>query len=333
MRVTPVEIDWHTGLSIYASEAFLRTVSDEYGWLGGVDDTGKLLCVLPYSVIRKALFRLIRFPMQTMPLHRELSLEEERSFLNSAVIYLRSLGADLIIPATFNTVFRTYPDGAIAAPFGSYILDLRQSEETLWKNLHQKHRNVIRNAMKKGVAVWSGLEHLETAYNLTLASFRRSASGLIARKRVEARMDYETFKNQVLSLGENVLVLAAEYQGVVQGCAVIPFSRYSAYYMHGGSIPNPLSGATNLLQWEAIRRCRDLEVCRYDFFGGRVEPEKGSKIEGIMKFKERFGGEWIQGYMWKYAFRPLRNCLYSLAVRIRSGGDVVDQESHKLAEA
>lgn len=333
MRATPIEINWHPGLSIFASEAFLKTVSNEYGWLGGYDDSGKLLCLLPYSVIRKALFRLIRFPVQTIPLDGELSLEQERSFLNSAVAYFRSLGADLVIPATFNTVFRTYPDGAVAAPFGSYIIDLRQPEESLWKNLHQKHRNVIRNAMKKGVTIRSGLEHLDTAYNLTLESFRRSAKGLVARKRVESRMDYKTFRNQVLSLGENVLILAAELQGVVQGCAVIPFSSYSAYYMHGGSIPNPLSGATNLLQWEAIRRCRDLGVCRYDFFGGRVEPEKGSKIEGIMKFKERFGGEWTQGYMWKYAFRPFGDCLYSLAVRLRSGGDVVDQECHKLVQA
>ena len=58
MKAVKVDIDWHPGLSIYASEAFLKTVSEEYGWVGGTDDNGKLLCVLPYSLIRKAVFSL-----------------------------------------------------------------------------------------------------------------------------------------------------------------------------------------------------------------------------------------------------------------------------------
>ena len=49
MKAKPINIDWDHDLSIYASESFLKTVSDEYGWLGGLDDSGKLVCILPYS--------------------------------------------------------------------------------------------------------------------------------------------------------------------------------------------------------------------------------------------------------------------------------------------
>jgi lipid II:glycine glycyltransferase (peptidoglycan interpeptide bridge formation enzyme) len=236
----------------------------------------------------------------------------------------------MIIPATFNTVFRTHPDGALAVPFGSYVLDLAQSEQQLWNNLHSKHRNVIRNAQKKGVEVRTGPEHLETAYGLVRDSFMRSAKGFVGRMRVGLRLDLDTFKSQVLALGENVKIFVAAHEGVVQGCAVLPFSAHAAYYMHGGSIPNPLTGATNLLQWEAIRLFQGLGVRRYDFFGARVEPEKGSKLEGIMKFKERFGGQFVRGYMWKYPFHNLKYLVYSIAARARNGGDVVDQERHKL---
>lgn len=330
MKAIPVPITWHPGLSIYASESFLRTVSNEYGWIGGVDDSGKLLCILPYSVIKKAIFRLIRFPTQTIFMQGQLDVGREQEFLNSAIKYFRSIGADVIIPATVNTVFRTYPDGAMAAPYGSHIIDLSQEEETLWKNLHQKHRNVIRNATKKGVKILNGLEHIETAYKLAKESFRRSADGFIGKMRLEMRMDLDSFKQQVLGFGENVRVFAAEYEGVVQGCAVVPFSAHCAYYMHGGGISNPLTGAMNLLQWEAIRLFSEIGVRYYDFCGARIDPEKGSKAESIIKFKERFGGQFIQGYMWKYAFRPMKYFLYSQAARARSGGDVVDQERHKL---
>jgi lipid II:glycine glycyltransferase (peptidoglycan interpeptide bridge formation enzyme) len=163
-----------------------------------------------------------------------------------------------------------------------------------------------------------------------LDSFRRSAQGPLAKARLRARVSDEAFRDQVVSFGEGVRVLVAEYEGVVQASAVIPFSAHTAYYMHGGSIANPLTGASNFLHWEAFRLFRDLGVRRYDFFGSRIGAEPGSKAEGITKFKERFGGELVRGYMWKLALRPLKTRLYSMVVRIRSGGDVVDQEAHRL---
>ena len=143
-------------------------------------------------------------------------------------------------------------------------------------------------------------------------------------------MDYDVFKRQILGLGENVKVFVAEHEGRIQSCAVIPFSKHSAYYAHGGGISNPLTGAMNLLQWEAICQFREIGVHRYDFCGARINPESGSKAEGISRFKERFGVQLTQGYMWKYALHPVKYFLYSIAVRIRSGGDVVNQEQHKL---
>lgn len=322
MKAMRVEIDWHPGLSIYAAESFLKLVGDEYGWIGGIDNAGKLRCVLPYTVVRKAIFRMVRFRVETIPLGEELTIEEERSFLNSAVAYFRSIGADMIIPATTNTIFRTYPDGAVAAPYGSFIIDLTQPEETLWSNLHSKHRNVVRNAMKKGVRIHSGAEYLDAAYELIRATLKRSKLGFLS---------YDDFNRFVFGLNGNVKIFVADYQGVMQGCAVVPYSDYGAYYLYGGSIPSPLTGAMNLLQWEAIRTFRDLTVKRYDFVGVRINPEKESKQDGLMMFKERFGGQLLQGYMWKYAIRPLSYAVYSLAVRLLRGGDIVDAERHKLA--
>ncbi len=322
MRAIPVEINWHPGLSIYASESFLKAVGDDYGWLGGMDNSGKLRCVLPYTVIRKPFIRMVRFRVETIPLGEELGAQEEKSFLNSVIQYFRSNGADMIIPATTNTIFRTYPDGADAAPYGTYIIDLGQPEDTLWSNLHSKHRNVVRNAMKKGVKIQNGMEHLITAHELIRDTLKRSKLGF---------MGYEAFKRFVLGLNENVKIFVADYQGSVQGCAVIPFSGHSAYYLYGGSIREPISGAMNLLQWEAIQKFRGLGVKSYDFVGTRINPEKGSKQEGLMMFKQRFGGKLVQGYIWKYPINPAKYAVYSLAVRILRGGDIVDLEQHKLA--
>ncbi|MDL1984831.1 MAG: peptidoglycan bridge formation glycyltransferase FemA/FemB family protein [Deltaproteobacteria bacterium] len=321
MNVKQVKINWHPGLSIYASEPFLKAVGDDYGWIGGVDDSGKLRCILPYTVIRKAIFRMVRFRVETIPLEEELDIEEEKSFLNSAIEYFRTIEADMIIPATTNTIFRTFPDGADAAPYGTYIIDLTQTEEILWSNLHSKHRNVIRKATKSEVEIQSGIEYLRTAYELIRDTLKRSKLGF---------MSYMALKRFVLGLDNNVKIFVANHQGVTQGCAIVPFSSYGAYYLYGGSVPRPITGSNNLLQWEAIRQFRELGVCRYDFVGARISPEKGSKQEGLTMFKQRFGGELVQGYLWKYSLNWLKFAVYSMAVRLQRGGDIVDYERHKL---
>jgi len=320
---SPVKIEWHPGLSVYASEAFLKTVGDEYGWLGGLDGAGKLRCILPYTIVKKALFRMVRFRVETIPIGGELELGEEKSFLNSVVEYFRSIGTDMIIPATTNTIFRTYPDGAIAAPYGTYIIDLDQPEETLMGNLNASHRRKVRLAIKSGVQIRTGNEHLETAYHLIRETFRRSKLPC---------MNLAAFKRMVLGLSENVRIFVAEHQGAVQGCTVIPFSGHTAYYVYGGSIPEPVAGAMNLLHWEAMRYFRGLGSRLYDFVGVRINPEKGSKQEGLLQFKKRFGGRLVQGYMWKYPLHRLKFFSYGLAARLRSGGDIVDAERHKLKD-
>jgi hypothetical protein len=321
MRAIPVEINWHSGLSIYASEQFLKAVGNEYGWLGGIDDSGKLCCILPYTIIRKAMVQMVRFRVETIPLVEEFKVEQEKLFLNSAVDYFRSIGAGIIIPATTNAIFRTYPHGAIAALYATYIIDLNQDEDVLFKNLSSSHRRKVRLAIKSGVRIKSGAAYAEIAYTLVRDTFKRSSIPY---------MNYAAFKRIVDSLGENIKILLAEYQGVVQGCLVIPFSNHSAYYVYGGSVSDPVTGAMNLLHWEAIRMFHGLGVKRYDFCGVRVNPAKGSKQEGLKIFKERFGAQLVQGYMWKCPLNPLKSAFYSLAVRLIRGGDIVDAERHKL---
>ncbi len=308
-------------MSVYASEGFLKAVGDEYGWLAGRDGDGELRCVLPYTIVRKSMVRMVRFRVETIPVGRGLSVEEERSFLNSALECFRAMGAAAIIPAATNTLFRTYPEGAVAAPYASHIIDLTPPEETLWENLHSKHRNVIRNARNKGVQVVTGAEYAEAAYAMIRDTFKRSDMGF---------MSADSFRRLVRGLGENVKIFVAVFQNEIQGCAVIPFSQHTAYYAYGGSVPHPLTGATNLLQWEAIRSFSALGVKRYDFCGGRIDPEKGSKQAGLMMYKERFGGQLSRGYMWKCSLRSLPASIYSLGVRLLRGGDIVDCERHKL---
>src|SRR5437016_446469 len=324
LSAAPVEIAWHSGLPVYASEAFLRTVGQEWGWIGGKDESGELRCVLPYTVIRKAGVRMVRFRVETIPLGGALDLGEERSFLNSTIEYFRSTRADMIIPGTNNAIFRTYPDGAAAAPYGTFIKDLDQPEEALWSEIHADYRQNIRKGMKAAVQVasGSGIEYLDTPYNLIADTLKRST--------VKFR-NYVEFRRMVLGLGENVRIFISRYEGVVHACMVAPFSEHSAYDWYSGTTSKPVRGAMHLLLWEAIRQFHAMGVKRFNFTGVRINPEKGSKQEGIWNFKMRFGGKLVQGYMWRYSLHQLKYAAYCVAVRLLKGGDIVDLEHYKLA--
>lgn len=322
MKAISIPIEWHADLPIFASQTFLKAVSDEYGWLGGIDDAGKLRCILPYTIIKKAVFRMVRFRVETICLD-DITSEEEKSFLNSVVEYFRSTGADMIIPATTNTIFRTYPDGADAAPYGSYVLDLTQAEDVLWRNIDRIMRQNINTAIKKGVTISDGSTDLAAAHKLIVSTFQRSKLPF---------MPYGEFRNFVNGLGENCKILIADCNNIAQSYTVFGFSNYCAYAIYAGNIDNQQQGANKLLYWEAIRLFKNLGIQRYDFVGARINPEKGSKQDALGALKRRFGTKLKQGFMWKYPINPLKYNLYNLAAKWRSGGDIVDAERHKLPD-
>jgi len=310
----PIDISWHPGLPIFASEGFLKTVGDEYGWLGGTDETGQLRCVLPYTIVRNPWFRMVRFRVETVPWQKELTVQDERSFLNNAVDYFRSIGAHMIIPANNTALFRTYPNGASVAPYGTFIKSLHQSEDILWGELHSDYRRNIRKAIKSGIIVNSGTEYLDSSYSLIANTLKRSGLGF--RQRTH-------FNKMISGLGENVKIFVAHHEGVIQACMVCPFSQDAAYDWYSGTISKPLRGAMHTLVWEAIRQFSAIGVQRFNFTGVRVNPEKGSRQEGIKNFKMRFGGELVQGYTWKYPISRVRFAAFSIAAYLLMRGDTV----------
>jgi hypothetical protein len=321
MKAKLIPIEWHPGLPIFAKESYLKSVGDDYGWIGGFSDNGDLRCILPYTVIKKMFFRMVRFRVETLPQQPGFNIAEEKEFLNRSIEYLKTNGADLIIPASNNTIFRTFPDGADAAPYGSYVIDLSQPEDILWRRINRITRQNINTARKNGVCIHNGQEYLDAAYLLIRETFKRSKLPF---------MKFNSFKRYVEGLGDNGKLMMAEYQGVPQSYVLFAFSNYCAYAVYAGNIANQYQGANKLLYWEAIRFFQKTGVRQYDFMGARIDPKKGSKQDALSRFKKYFGAQLKKGFMWKYSFHPLKYRLYCLAAHLRSGGDIVDAEHHKL---
>jgi len=321
LRAEPIRIQWDSNLPIFAKEEFLKAVGDDYGWLGGIDESGTVCCILPYTVIRKAGVRMVRFRTDVLPCSTGFDVREEKYFLNNVVQYFRKVRADVIIPASNNAIFRTYPDAAVAAPYGTYFVSLQKSENDLWAAVSSSHRRHVRSAEKEGVRVRNAPECMAEAHAIIRDTFARSSLPF---------MSLDEFARLTYALKESGHLLVAELDGKIQSCAFIPFSGYAAYYMYGGSSRDAARGAMHLLHWEAIRTYRSMGVNRYDFYGARINPEPDSKAAGLAAFKERFGAELNQGYLWKSRISSVKSALYSFGVRWLRRGDIVDAEHHKL---
>ena len=323
MDIKEIDFTWDENHPIFASPGFLKSQNGTYGYFGGFSG-GVLKYVLPYVIKKKLIFKYAVFHADTIYIDDSVP-DEEKEFLNGVVKCLKKMKVDFVQSSPSYSLFNEFPERSVFAPFGTYLTDLTLPEEDLWNNLHQKHRNVIRNAIKNGVEIIRTKSDIDFVYDALIKTLDRSGMGFSGK-------DY--FRGIVNSLGDNIEIFSAYKDEIFQGCAVIPFSGYSAYYLWGGSSEKPFTGAMNLLQWEAMKYFKSRGIKQYNFVGARLTAEPGSKLEGIQRFKSRFGTVMKTGYLWKMPLNPIKYQMFNLLIKIKNFGkgpseDIIDQERKK----
>lgn len=307
---------------IATPEYFKILAAHDYGYI--LD--GKF--VLPYYIKKKSFFTYMFFTTGVLS-NDFISKCDEEFFLTSMIHFVKSEKiADFILMNHVTALFKYSPVGSKSCNFGSYVIDLSLSENILFNNLHTKHRNVIKKAMKDGISIFHGMEYKDVCIQLIQDTMLRQGI-------TPPSADYYSRIGDSLKKYCDYWI-ALDINGNPQGSAILVWSEGAfAYYLFGGSCKNPHTGAINLLQWEAILKMKERGVLKYDFVGARISPEAGSKYEGIQRFKSRFGGELIQGYLWKMPLNNIKYNLYVFMVSIRNIlrgrriKDIIDQECEK----
>jgi hypothetical protein len=303
-------------LPVVAVPQYLETWGIDYGYL---IDKG---FVLPFFIEKRSIFKRLVF---TTGVLGKSDMSEEQ-FLNSAVEFIKkNVRIDFISVPNATALFSNFPADSIFCRFGSYIIDLTQTEEELFANIHSKHRNVIKKAKKDGVEIKVGPENFDKCIDLIIFTLRRQNMLNLSK------MVYQSLNEK---LGDNLDFWIAVKDGEIQGSSLIAWNKgHSAYYLSGGSIVSPYSGSMNLLHWEAIKLMKARGVKEYNFVGARIIPGEGSRLEGIQRFKSRFGGKMRTGYLWKMPINHLKYRLYYLGThtiaflkRKKYNGDAIDQE-------
>jgi len=261
-----------------------------------------------------------------------LSQPDEEKFLNTLVRHIEaSKLADRILQPENFAIFKATPKSSTIASFGTYYLDLTSAtEDQLFKNLHGKHRNVVRSAEANGVLIKFGKDCILDFYSLFEQTMKRSS--LFCEP-----LSY--FKDMFSYMEGNILCAVAYYDEIPQGALFMPFTHYGAYYLYGASAEKmEVNGAMNYLHWEAIKWLKKQQVRRYDFVGARLSDVTGTKLHGIQQFKERFGSSLEKGFLWKMDVNPNRCTAFDLLLKVKTKlnktqmpFDIIDQENLKRA--
>jgi len=302
---------------------YLSAKSREFGWF--VSDH----CTLGFYIEKRVILNRLVFTAET-ECRSNTDPRLEREFLNSVVELIRSEMRHVhqIYQPNTTALFNSYPDGAEVCGFGTYLLNLEEEISSLLSSLHGKHRNVIRKAERDGLTVEFGREYCNDFYKIYKDTMVRQARPYLP-------MSY--FKGLEALSDEQLIFGIVKHNDLIQGGVVIVYAEGQAgYYLHGGSSQYHHTGALNLLHWEVIKTLKDRNVLKYNFVGARLAPIKGSKQEGMQRFKSRFGGNLESGFLWKINLDVNRVKLFYLLAQIRSlvlygkkyGGDIIDEESN-----
>lgn len=158
----------------------------------------------------------------------------------------------------------------------TYLLNLKASKETLWKNLRENVRRQIKKAEKAlTIKVSFNYKELETAMRST---FQQQNEAYPLSKDYLKRVSQYLEKHQ-----SGKLYLAYEKENLHSAIAIV-YDATTAYYLVGGSIQaHKNSGAMSMLMWQAICNAKAMKLDSFNF--------EGSSIPSIEKYLRGFGGE------------------------------------------
>ena len=180
------------------------------------------------------------------------------------------------------------------------FVDLRRTEDELWRAVDHSVRQGVRKARDRGLTIRevTDAEELGRIYPLIDRFGRNRDFAIISEKRLRAmhRIFGPTGRWHVL-LGESGTTPA--------GVALIWVTNQQSGLLVLGSLPE-FAGAqlTSFLAWESVRRSKLYGATSFDFLG---LPPAGSGLAGVRRFKLKWGGTVVVGeeYLEGVAYRSI----------------------------
>lgn len=201
---------------------------------------------------------------------------------------------------------------------GTYVIDLKQDIETIWKNLDRSAKGPIKKAKKYNVEVVIAdreNDFLEWWNIYTMTAHRKKFV-------LESSLIYkELFQNKKLSK----LFIAKIDGKIVSGNLMLLSDNGIIWKLGGSDKAYSKFGPNDLIHWEIIEWAKNQGYSYYDM-GGALPlryDENGILIneghgEGPSAFKKKFGGEYREIYRYQIVTEKMKYGIISALINVRN---------------
>lgn len=194
----------------------------------------------------------------------------------------------------------------ITEEFGTYEIDLEVPETTLWSGVHSSHRTKINRGKREG---------LEVRLAFDCDTFITLMEQTYARGGVHNPFSRVYLESLIALSGPDMMLVGIYSPRGLEAGSVIPIDSERGYFLHGATRHDPLPGASALLHWQTMLALKQRGVRCYDLGGARRETQD-PRLQGIFRFKERFGGRFQPCWYWQKVIHPGRKWLHDRMVWI-----------------
>lgn len=184
-----------------------------------------------------------------------------------------------------------YPSGKSLFTKYNFLIDLRQSEESLLSAMQPKTRYNIGVAQRYGVQVYESTKDAD--FEIYLKLYFETAK---RQKYFGHTQEYHRLVWKTLMAGKMARVLIAKYMDKPLVAWMLFNFGDTLYYPYGGSsLEHKEVMASNLVCWEAMRLGKKMGLKTFDMWGALGPDAKESDAwYGFHRFKAGFGGTLVE---------------------------------------
>jgi len=201
-------------------------------------------------------------------------------------------------------------------PPDTVIINLEPSEDEILAAMHKKTRYNIKLASKKAVEItWGTEKDLDGWYDLYKTTSERDKIAIHSlsyyKKVFRLAAESET--------APDVRILLARHEDDLLAGIVVVFDNKRATYLYGASSNEKRNlMPAYALQWEAMKKAKELGCNSYDMFGIPPTDDPAHPMFGLYRFKTGFGGEVYHRLgAWDYKYSGLVYPVYRILEALR----------------
>lgn len=179
--------------------------------------------------------------------------------------------------------------------FQSFVTDLRNNKEEIWKNISKKTRGDVNRAKKRNITT----KILENEYELDEfiklnQEWCKTKGLIITDTKKEKQLLWNNHKN-----GIEKIFLAYEENKLISGLRIGCFNRIAYTNFVINSYTNSTNLGGTMLTWTALNWAKENNFNFYDFSGGPSQKNGNddSSIQSLLFYKSKWGGERISYYV------------------------------------